>query len=101
MFFLFKFDYINKHLHLGKDLKHFKLIYTDPCNFHAKRALMSQPSIFEKSKSISLHYEAHGIERKRLWPFPLIIDVDSQSADTSSEISSVISKNDQWIMKTH
>ena len=41
--FSFKFNYIDKHLHLGNNIIHLKLWYTDS-NFLTKRALVSRPS---------------------------------------------------------
>ena len=43
--FLFEFSYINKDLYLDKNFNHLKLRYADPCNFFAKRALVSQPNM--------------------------------------------------------
>ena len=43
-FFLFKFNYVIKHLYLEKHFNHSKLRYTDKCNFLTKRALVSQPT---------------------------------------------------------
>ena len=43
-FVLFKFNNINKHLHLEKKINQLKLRDTDPCNCLAKYALVSQPS---------------------------------------------------------
>ena len=57
LFFLSKFNYINKHLHLEKNFKHSKLRYTDPYNFLNKGALVSQQStlVVAKDSNIS-HY---------------------------------------------
>ena len=56
-FFLFKFNYINKHMYLEKNFNHFELKYTNTCNFVTKRALVRQPSTIVVAKdSCILHY---------------------------------------------
>ena len=56
-FFLFKFNYINKHLQLKNNFYHLKLRYTDPGNLFTKRALVSQPSTLMVGKDSNiLHY---------------------------------------------
>ena len=53
--FSFKFNYIDKHLHLGKNFIHLKLWYTDS-NFLTKRALVSRPSTLVVTKDSNVSH---------------------------------------------
>ena len=56
-FFLSEFNYINEYFYFEKNFNHWKLRYTDPCNFLTKRELVSQQCtlVVAKDSNIS-HY---------------------------------------------
>ena len=63
LFFLFKFNYINTHLHPEENFNRLKVRYIDSCNFLYKRVLVIQPStlVVTKDSDISnyLHLSIH------------------------------------------
>ena len=64
------FNYIRNHLYSMKNFNHFKLKYTDSCNFLTKRAMVSQPSMLMVAKDSNiLHYL--NISIYQLLSFPL------------------------------
>ena len=49
-FYLCQFNYNNNHVYSVKIINHFKLSYTNPCNYLTKRASVNQPSMFANAK---------------------------------------------------